>query len=109
MPNNRDFSNVKDIKILEVKPVGWVSPLFVEYGLAFYGGQPSYFWRVKGTLHTFIIPVLRMDFLSQGDYAEHFTKVLQEFREDYIQWSNEKFSQEWQAEYRKQYSEFISL
>lgn len=108
MPNNVDFSIIENVKIAEVHPSGWISPLFVEYGLSVFGGQPSYFWRVKGTQHTFVIPVIRIDFLSQGDYATHFEKILENFRDDYISWKEDNFSQQWMSEYREQFAAFIS-
>jgi hypothetical protein len=110
MPNNCDFSNISDVKIIELNSVeGWISPIYVEYGKSFYGGNLSYFWRVKGTKHTFIIPVVRMDFLSQGKYETHFKTVLQNFAQDYLSWSKENFSQDWMQDYRKQFSTYISI
>jgi len=109
MPNNYDFSKVRDLKTEEIQTEGWISPLFVEYGIGFHGILPSYFWRVKGTLHTFVIPIVRMDYLSQGNYVEHFKEVLEKFREDYIEWNKEGWNQEWSREYKNQYSRFISL
>lgn len=109
MPYNYDFKNIKDLKVAEVNPEGWISPLLVEYGTGIHGGVPSYFWRVKGTKHTFVIPILRMDFLSRGDYGKHFTEALSAFREDYIEWSKENRGIQWMQEYREQYRDFISL
>ena len=109
MPNNRDFSQIVDIKTVELKPEGWVSPLYIEYGIDSYNGIPSYFWRVKGTLHTFIIAVTRLDFLSQGDYNEHFKEFLENFREEYLTWAEKGFNQEWMQQYREQYFAFVSL
>jgi len=109
MPNNYDFKDIKDLKVVEVNPEGWISPLFVEYGSFLHGGVPAYFWRVKGTQHTFIIPILRMDFLSKGDYKKHFEEVLERFREDYKGWAEESFYAEWMEEYREIYKQFISL
>lgn len=109
MPNNCDFSKIDNIKSVEINLEGWVSPLYVEYGTGFFGQLPSYFWRVKGTKHTFIIPILRMDFISQGDYEKHFKEVLTTFREDYIGWSKQLFETQWMIEYKKQFEKFISL
>jgi len=112
MPHNFDFSKIKDIKIIEINPEGWITPLYVEYGVVDKfetSGIISYCWRVKGTLHTFVIPVARMDFLSGGDYKKLFENVLEGFREDYISWKNEGFITEWSKEYRDQYSRFIII
>ena len=110
MPNNVDFSNIKNIKTLEVNPKGWVENLVVEYGIGedmkIYGAE-SYFWRVKGTQHTFIIPIARMDFLSSGNYKKHFNEALETFREDYLSWKKEGFIYRWAKDYERQFSKFI--
>ena len=109
MPNNYDFSKLENVKAIEVSLEGWISPLFVEYGTGFHGEVPSYFWRVKGTQHTCVIPILRMDYLSQGDYGKHFQEALQGFRTDYLDWKEENFSTEWMQGYHSDFSEFISV
>ena len=110
MPNDYDFTKVKEgLKTALIEVDGWISPLYVEYAIQLHGGIPSYFWRVKGTKHTFVIPVLRMDFLSKGDYEAHFKETLQGFREDYKGWSTEGWYADWMQEYREQYKDFISL
>jgi len=109
MPNNYDFSKLDDIKTIEVNPEGWISPLYVEYSLGNHIETPSYFWRVKGTLHTFIIPIVRMDYLSSGDYKKHFENVLENFREDYLTWKEERYDTDWAREYFNQYSRFIVI
>jgi hypothetical protein len=112
MPHNFDFSKLKDIKTAEVNPRGWITPLYIEYGITDdpeVQGMLSYCWRVKGTLHTFIISVTRMNFLSAGDYKKHFEYVLEGFKEDYISWKEEGFVTDWSREYEKQYSRFIII
>ena len=113
MPHNFDFSGIENFKSMEINPQGWISPLHVEYGVANdiqnFSGIPSYFWRVKGTLHTFVIPVLRMDFLSGGDYKKHFENALIAFREDYLTWQKEGFATDWSREYECQFKNFIII
>jgi len=107
MPHFYDFSNLRSIKTMEVNPKGWVNPLTIEYGIAELTG-PTYFWRIKGTRHTFVIPVLRLDFISSGEYEKHFTEVLEAFAEkDYSEWRAEGFDGEWMREYEKEYRRFI--
>jgi len=110
MPHNFDFSKLENIKEIKVDPSGWVQNIYIEYGVGedirSYGAI-SYFWRVKGTQHTFVIPVVRMDFLSSGNYKKHFENVLENFKEDYINWKKEGFVIEWSKEYEKQFSRFI--
>jgi len=110
MPNNYDFSTFKDVRVTQMGDLeGWITPLYVEYGSGIHGGVPSYFWRIKGTEHTFVIPILRMDFLSKGDYEKHFQEALSGFRKDYQEWAEGGFVHEWMREYREQYKNFISL
>lgn len=113
MPHNFDFSKIENIKTIEVNPQGWITPLNVEYGMYedanVYGGITSYFWRIKGTLHTFVIPISRMDYISSGDYKKHFENALESFREDYLTWKEEGFGTEWAKEYYRQYSRFIII
>lgn len=110
MPHIYDFSGLKNVKTIEVNPQGWVNPLTVEYGTdndTKLHSILSYFWRIKGTTHTFVIPVVRMDFLSSGDYKKHFEDALTMFREDYMSWNDEGFNTAWSKEYEKQFKNFI--
>lgn len=109
MPNNYDFSNLNDVKEIVVSPKGWVNPLIVEYGVGNHAEVLSYFWRVKGTQHTFIIPIIRIDYLTEGNYAQHFEEALEGFREDYKGWSEEKWYAPWMQEYKKEFSRFINF
>lgn len=115
MPNNFDFSKLKDVKTMEVNPEGWVTPLYIEYGVSddmnagVYGAIPSYYWRVKGTQHTFIIPIIRIDYLSSGNYKKHFEDALETFREDFIEWKKEGFNTNWARDYQGQFSRFIII
>lgn len=107
MPNNKDFSNLTNKKEILVDVDGWIKPLIIEYAIGYHAENLSYFWRVKGTNHTFTIPVIRIDFLSQGNYASHFKEVLIQFREEYNQWKQQNFYTDWMKEYKQQYNNFI--
>lgn len=109
MPYIHDFSDIKGIRKTIINPKGWVQPLVVEYGISLYGSTPAYFWRVSGTQHTFVIPLVRMNFISAGKYEEHFTQVLEKFREDYIEWANDGYSEKWMQEYRDMYKRYITV
>jgi hypothetical protein len=109
MPFKYDFSKLENLKEILIDIDGWVSPLIIEYGIGYHGENLSYFWRVKGTTHTFIIPVLRMDYLSEGNYKKHFQDILSEFREEYKDWARENWSTQWMREYQQQFSRFISI
>ena len=109
MPNYYDFNKLDNIKEIRVCPEGWVDSLIVEYGIDYYKENLSYYWRVKGTQHTFIIPVIRMDYLTEGEYVIHFEEVLEVFREDYKKWASEGWNTEWMQAYRRDFSKFITL
>ena len=110
MPNIIDFDTIDDVKEVLVNPEGWKQPLYVEYGVRLDYDVPCYFWRVKGTEHTFKIPVTRFYYLSSGDYGSHFKEALENFRADYLEWEAEGFAKApWQGEYREQYERFIEL
>jgi len=107
MPNNYDFSIFKNIKDIEVFPINWVKPLIVEYVVDYYSDVPTCFWRVKGTDHTFTIPFTQLNYLSSGNYKEHFEKSLSIFRDDYIEWKNRSFDADWMKQYQKQFENLI--
>ena len=107
MPNNYDFTLFKQLNELSVSVEGWKSPLIIEYTMEYHGDIPSCFWRVKGTLHTFIISLVRLNYLSAGNYEKHFSEILESFREDYIKWKEQNFNIEWMSQYKSQFAEFI--
>lgn len=107
MPHNVDFSEIKNVTEVTVNPKGWINPLTIEYGHADYGVTPSIYWRVKGTLHTFLMPIVRLEYLSSGNYDSHFEKVLEGFRDEYLEWKDSGFKIQWQGHYREQYKRFI--
>lgn len=107
MPNYYDFSKFDKIEKIEINPQGWVNPLTIEYSIGDQTG-PTCFWRVKGTGHTFVIPVSRLNFLSSGDYAKHFSEVLEKFvSNDYGEWRKQGFSTPWMREYQNEYRNYV--
>ena len=106
MPNNYDFSKLENIKEVTINPSGWIQNIVVEYGVD-YVFSSDYYWRVKGTQHTFIIPVSRMNYISSGEYDTHFQKILEAFGEEYREWRGEGFTMPWMRDYESQYKNFI--
>jgi hypothetical protein len=106
---NIDFeTDLSQKQELYIVPEGWKS-VVIEYGFKEYGAGSSWevCWRIKGTQHIFRIPLKLLYEHSQGDYEKHFKEVLEIFREDYLEWYREGFSQDWMRNYRNQYSKFI--
>jgi hypothetical protein len=100
------------IKTVNINPKGWKNPITIEYCSAqarIYDTMISICWRIKGTTHTFTIYENQLNKLSHGDYAQHFTEILELFREDYKSWfEDEKYQGcEWRDEYRLQYGNLI--
>lgn len=107
MPNYVDFSKLNNIKEIKINPNGWINPLTIEYGIGEQIG-PTCFWRVKGTKHTFVIPVLRLNYISSGNYDEHFNEVLEKFATiEYKKWKDDGFSTKWMQEYKNDYERYI--
>jgi len=106
MPNNYDFSKLENVKTIEINPKGWIKSIVIEYGVDFVLSS-DYYWRVKGTKHTFVIPVSRLDYISSGEYEKHFSEVLEKFAEEYKEWERGGFFLPWQREYKEQYKNFI--
>lgn len=107
MPNHYNFSSLSDIKEIRVNPSNWVNPLIVEYAIGNNISGLSYFWRVKGTKHTFTISMQQMNYLSEGNRGQHFAKALESFRDDYISWKEYEEQPEWVREYQDEYKRFI--
>lgn len=112
MPFNYNFNNVNNIKTIEINPNGWVNPIIIEYGIGRpkpYDNFPSVIWRIKGTTHCFTIYEPRINFISKGDYANHFKETLEKFKEDYLSWEDEKYKGcKWVNDYREQFGKFIN-
>lgn len=111
MPFNYDFNKVSNVKTVNINPNGWINPITIEFGIGrphIYDNFPSIIWRVKGTTHCFTIYEPRINFISKGNYEEHFKEVLEKFKDDYLSWKSEQYKNcSWVDEYRKQYSRFI--
>jgi len=107
MPYNYDFTKLDNIQTLDINPNGWINPLTIEYGIGNNQGILSYHWRVKGTQHTFVIPMARLNFICSGNNEKHFKEVLEKFREEYIEWNQYYSDTDWVKEYYNQYSTFI--
>jgi hypothetical protein len=108
MPFRKNFKELWGHGELSVKPEKW-TPLTVEYGYGYVGTLINMFWRVKGTSHTFRIPVNQLNEISKGDYENHIEEFLKIFREDYLTWAGQGFSEEWMREYHREYRNHIIL
>lgn len=108
MPNRQDFTSLYGQSSFEIAPAGWV-PLTVEYAYGYLVDQQNFFWRVKGTEHTFSIPVLLLNQLSKGNYESHIEYVLENFREEYLSWAAGGFIAEWMVEYHREYRNYIEI
>jgi len=108
MPFHKNFAELWGHGELKVRPKKW-KPLTIEYGYGYVGSLINMFWRVQGTKHTFRIPVNQLNEYSQGNYEKHVEEFLAIFREDYLTWAAQGFSEEWMREYHKEYRNHIEL
>ena len=108
MPNNANWTEIKNRGELEVSPEKW-KPLTIEYGYRNLNGVLFFWWRVKETQHTFTIQFSQLNELSNGDVQEHIKTFLENFREDFIGWCTSGLQEKWMREYYEQYKSFIEL
>jgi hypothetical protein len=108
MPYHHVFSNLIGRGEIKVSPVGWTN-LSIEYGYGYIGMQQNFYWRVKGSEHTFHIPLQTLNELSKGDYESHIEYVLENFRREYLSWAATGFSEEWMREYHNEFKNFIEI
>ena len=105
MPNFVDMEKqCRRIYTMEVSPFGWIgNPIKVEYGLAFvhiYDPQTSVCMRVKGIPgHVWSAYEHVINIESKGNYAEYFTRLLENFRIEFLGWVHTKIYWEWFKEY----------
>lgn len=112
MPFVFDFNKCIKIKKVSVNPRGWRGPIEIEYGLAQvnrFDTFTSIVWRIVGTSHTFTEYEPVINKYAKSNYAEHFTKTLEGFRDDYLSWWEDKRYKdcEWKNEYREQFGKLI--
>ena len=111
MPYNFNFKGL-EIKTLIISPKGWIPKLIIEYAVCYANPLDSYesvCWRIKGTTHTFKIPLENINFISKGNYEKHFTEVLENFREEIIEWKSTEPQTRWKFEYYDQFDKFIQF
>ena len=109
MPFAKDFSTLTGRGTLDVDVPKWSSPLTVEYGYEHISKMLYFFWRVKGTHHTFRIDYPQLMQLTEGNYEEHISDFLKNFRQEYLGWASTGFREPWMREYHEQYKRFIEL
>jgi hypothetical protein len=109
MPFHQDFSSLYSVGELTTHPNGWIDDLIIEYGYGRISHQINFYWRVKGTNHTFRLPLNILNEHSKGNYDDHIKYVLENFRLEYLSWAAQGFPQDWMVEYHKEYRNFIQL
>jgi hypothetical protein len=108
MPFIKDFSTLTGRGSFDTEISKW-SPLSIEYGYEYISTALYFFWRIKGTSHTFRIGYLELMEQTGGDYEKHISSFLKEFRKEYLGWAATGFSEPWMREYHNEYKNFIEL
>lgn len=108
MPYIKDFSTLIGRGEFSLEVPKW-KPLSIEYGYEYINEILQFYWRIKGTTHTFRGLYHQIIQQSHGKYDEYIKIVLQEFRTEYIQWLYSGLQQAWMREYHEQYKNLIEL
>jgi len=108
MPFHQDFNELYGRGEMTVQPEGW-EDLTIEYGYGDISQVRNFYWRVKGTKHTFRIPLQLLNEHSKGNYEEHIAYVLENFRTDYLSWGAQGFPETWMVEYHREYRNFVQI
>ena len=97
--HNRTELIIKDLK-------GWKTTLIIEMGTFEENGTIQMHWKVKGTAHVFTIPLNQLNKFDSR--IDHFKIALETFRDDYVQWAKDGFSEKWMREYHYIFEHFIA-
>ena len=106
MPYEVDFNDLRGKGSFDLEIEKW-EPLTVEYGHNYIGSLLFFFWRIKGTTHTFRISYPELMNSTQGQYEKHVAAFLKTFRLEYLGWANQGFGAPWMREYHEQYKNYI--
>lgn len=108
MPYVKDFSELTGRGSFDIDVPQWV-PLTIEYGYGYISLAMYFFWRVKGTNHTFRINYNDLMLETNGNVEKHISDFLKEFRKEYLGWAGQGFPVEWMREYHREYRNFIEF
>jgi len=108
MPFIKDFSTLTGKGSFDIDVPKW-SPITIEYGYEYMSVMLYFFWRIKGTSHTFKISYTDLMELTRGDYEKHISEFLSEFRNEYLGWAADGFQADWMRDYHQQYRNLIEL
>lgn len=102
------FNKLDDIKQVSVIPKGW-REVTIEYGIKKFGISNAllFCWRVEGTSLIFEAPLQQVYEDCQGNYEEHFIKVLEIFWKDYSEWKSKGFPEPWMRKRQQEFSKYI--
>jgi hypothetical protein len=93
-------------KTVELAAHGW-KPLKIEYVIKVISSVSWVFWRIAETEHVFRIQYQIILTRHGNDLKDHFSLVLETFRNDYKTWEKENFPEEWMKKYQKMYHDLI--
>lgn len=109
MPNL--YPNFKEsyfIDELSVNIDGWINPICIEYGYTWINNHQFLLWQIKDTTHTFRILTHELHRLG-CTIDQHFITILQDLRNNYIEWLFYENQESWMLEYIQIYKNYIIL
>jgi hypothetical protein len=101
-----DLEKTEFDKTIDLEVPGWKN-LCVEYTFRAYSGISWLLWKVSGTDHIFQIQHQIVLAKHGADVKDHFILALETFREDYLTWKEEQFSEPWMQKYQMMFSNLI--
>lgn len=104
-----DINSLQNLQTINILVDGWVNPLEISYGIYSFGISSYILWKIKGAEHTFKVPSKIVYQHHNDKVEEHFKLTLEKFREDYIDWAKNGFTEDWQKRYYNIFNKFISL
>jgi len=106
--DTQQFNEIEEINQIKVIPNGW-REVTIEYGIKKYGTSASllFCWRVENTNLIFEAPLNQVYEDCQGNYEEHFIKVLEVFWKDFVEWKSQGFPKPWMRKHKEQFGKYI--
>jgi len=93
-------------KKIELTVPGW-KKIEIVYAFRMYSGISWLVWKVSDTEHIFEIQHSTVIMNHGTDLKDHFILTLKVFREDYLEWKKQDFSEPWMVSYQHQFENLI--
>lgn len=107
--NKPSIDKVSVLNKVIINVPGWAPNLEIHYGPMNIGNVQFAIWKIANTDHTFKVPLKIIYQHHNDNISEHFVKTLTQFRQDYIEWQFEGFTEDWQKRYYDIFGHLIKI